>query len=343
MKHSVNHRPWINFKELRARLKMEEVLRHYKVEVRRKGEQHQGPCPLPDHTGSKTAHMFSANLARGIFQCFGCKAKGNTLEFAALMEKSDVNDGDALRKVAVGLQERFFPEGASNRKPEPAAALVQAAPKALPILVNEPLDFVLKDLDTSHPWFGDRGLTADTVHHFGLGYCSRGILKGRIAIPLHDNDGRLIGYAGRLVDESLVSVENPLYLFPSKRERQGRVLDFQKSAFLYNGSCIEAVGDDLIVVEEFPSVWWLHQCGFRKVVGLMGSEYSGEQLRTLASRLGPSCKVRLLPSGNEGSVRMADGLLHDLASHRFVRWTRLSKGGRPTDLTAAELKSCFTP
>ena len=342
MKHSVNHRPWVNFKELRARLKMEEVLRHYKVEVRRKGEQHQGPCPLPDHTGSKTAHMFSANLARGIFQCFGCKAKGNTLEFAALMEKADVNDGDALRRVAVGLQERFFPEGASSRKPvAPAASL--PAPPTLPVLVNEPLDFVLKDLDTGHPWFGDRGLTADTVRHFGLGYCSRGILKGRIAIPLHDNDGRLIGYVGRLVDESLVSVENPLYLFPSKRERQGRVLDFQKSAFLYNGSCIEGVGDDLIVVEEFPSVWWLHQCGFRNAVGLMGSEYSGEQLRILASGLGPSCKARLLPSGNDRSVRMAERLLCDLASHRFVRWTTLSEGGHPTDLSARELKVCFTP
>jgi hypothetical protein len=44
---TVNERVWINFKELRARLKFEEVLQLYGVEVKRKGEQHQGFCPTP--------------------------------------------------------------------------------------------------------------------------------------------------------------------------------------------------------------------------------------------------------------------------------------------------------
>ena len=86
---------WIDFKGLRKKLDFEQVLRHYGVEVKRKGNQHQGYCPLPNHQGKKNSPSFSANLERGIFQCFGCGAKGNVLEFAAMMEKADPKDGAA--------------------------------------------------------------------------------------------------------------------------------------------------------------------------------------------------------------------------------------------------------
>jgi len=66
---------WIDFKALRAKLDFEQVLRHYGVEVKRKGKQHHGFCPLPSHQGQKNSPSFSANLERGIFQCFGCGAK----------------------------------------------------------------------------------------------------------------------------------------------------------------------------------------------------------------------------------------------------------------------------
>jgi len=87
---------WVNFKELRARLSFEKVLEHYGVEVKRKGKQHHGYCPLPNHNGKRNSPSFSADLERGIFQCFGCGAKGNMLDFAALMSNADPKDGDAL-------------------------------------------------------------------------------------------------------------------------------------------------------------------------------------------------------------------------------------------------------
>src|ERR1043166_9099885 len=99
---------WIDFKALRAKLDFEQVLRHYGVEVKRKGgKQHHGFCPLPNHNGKRNSPSFSANLERGIFQCFGCGAKGNVLEFAGMMEKADPKDGAALHKIAVELQKRF--------------------------------------------------------------------------------------------------------------------------------------------------------------------------------------------------------------------------------------------
>jgi DNA primase len=94
---------WIDFKALRAALDFEQVLKHYGVEVKRKGVQHLGFCPLPNHGGKKNSQSFSANLERGIFQCFGCGAKGNVIDFAAYMENLDPQDGRELRKAATSL------------------------------------------------------------------------------------------------------------------------------------------------------------------------------------------------------------------------------------------------
>ncbi len=336
-------RVWINFKELRGRLKFEDVLQYYKVEVRRKGDQHMGPCPLPGHDPRKTGPSFSANLDRGIFHCFGCGAKGNALEFAALMSGVDPKDGNALRKVAVELQQKFFPEGASTRTRETPRVSEPAAPPAQQALINPPLDFELKGLDASHQYFEAHGFARSTVAHFGVGFCSRGALKDRMAIPLHDDQGQLVGYAGRVVDDGAVSEANPCYLFPSGRERSGTAIEFRKSLFLYNGHRIKAPCDDLVVVEEFPSVWWLHQHGFPSVVALMGSECSDRQAELIVSLVKPSGRVRIIPSGNDVGERLAQSLLCGLSPHRFVRWMRLGKGRQPTDVPALTLKTDFTP
>src|SRR5882724_4978158 len=101
---------WIDFKSLKQTLQFTAVLRHYGVEVKAKGNQHHGFCPLPNHNGKKNSPSFSANLEKGIFQCFGCGAKGNILDFAAMMSGADVSDGKALREVAMSLRKEFCPE-----------------------------------------------------------------------------------------------------------------------------------------------------------------------------------------------------------------------------------------
>src|SRR5581483_7547211 len=123
---------WINFKELRSKLDFEAVLTHYGVEVKRKGDQHHGFCPLPGHSGKRNSPSFSANLTRGIFQCFGCGAKGNVLEFAAIMEKVSLEGGAAFREVALKLQKQFCPHlGTASNQPQ-AERIVEKAPKAQP-------------------------------------------------------------------------------------------------------------------------------------------------------------------------------------------------------------------
>ena len=239
---------WIDFKELRAKLTFEQVLRHYQVEVRRKGNQHHGFCPLPKHNEKKNSPSFSANLEKGIFQCFGCGAKGNLLEFAAMMQDVDPKDGPAFREVAGELQKRFCPELGNNQaKEKPVKKVAKPEPNGLPVIVNAPLGFDLKGLNREHPYLLNRGFSQDTIDYFGLGFCSRGMLKDRIAIPLNLQTGELVGYGGRVVDDSTINEDNPRYRFPGARERDGKILEFRKTLFLYNGFRIKGPVDDLIV------------------------------------------------------------------------------------------------
>ena len=339
---------WIDFKELRKKLDFEQVLQHYGVEVKRKGNQHHGYCPLPSHQGKKNSPSFSANLERGIFQCFGCGAKGNVLEFAAMMEKIDPKDGAALREVAVKLQERFCPPGAPTEDTWTPASKKRRQPEKtlstsdLPVEVNQPLDFELKGLDAKHPYLLNRGFTQNTIDHFGLGFCSRGLLKDRVAIPLHNMAGVLVGYAGRVVDDSKITEQNPRYKFPGERKRDGKLFEFRKTLFLYNGFRFKEPLDDLILVESFTSVWWLYQNGLPNVAATMGADCSDKQAELIASLVKPAGRVWALTDGDPAGERHAHSLLTKVSPHRFVRWVKMADGKQPTDLSAERLKICCT-
>ncbi len=334
---------WIDFKELRAKITFESVLRHYGVEVKRNGNQHHGFCPLPNHNGKKNSPSFSANLEKGIFQCFGCGAKGNLLEFAAMMEKVDPKDGTAFRKVADKLRKQFCPELGGTPQAAPKPAEKPATPKVeeLPVVVNAPLDFELKGLDRTHPYLLNRGFTQDTIDYFGLGFCSRGSLKDRVAIPLHDHASKLIGYAGRVVDDAAISEDNPRYRLPSKRERDGKIFEFRKTQFLYNGFQIKEPVDDLIVVEGFTGVWWLNQSGLSNVVATMGADCSEKQAELIVSLVKPTGMVWIMPDGDAAGLRHAQILLTLVSPHRAMRWLKLADGKQPTDLSGEELKTRF--
>lgn len=329
---------WIDFRELRARLDFGKVLESYGVEVKRKGDQHLGFCPLPGHNGKKNSPSFSANLARGIFQCFGCGAKGNILDFAALMAKRDPTDGEAVRAVALELQKKFCPDAAEEKKPEPKQTEVKPA---LPGIANEPLDFELKKLDPKHSYLTGRGFTLETCIHFGLGFCSRGMLKDRIAIPLHRHDGKLVGYAGRVVNDTKIADENPRYRLPGARERGGKFFEFRKTLFVYNGYRIQKPVGDLIVAESFTAVWWLTQHGLPHAVATMGADCSDEQAALVVSLTAPNGRVWILGEGDPAGERFARSVLEKVSQHRFARWVKLGVGMQATDLDGEKLKACF--
>jgi DNA primase len=338
---------WVNYKSLRAELSFIEILHHYGVELKERGEQWQGFCPLPTHEGKRQSPSFSANVGRGIWQCFGCGAKGNVIEFAARMEGLNPDNPDDFRKAALLLQKTCVggvePDGRDRERPTavPKEAtrernVLEDLEEDASVVVNAPLDFELQRLEHDHPYLRERGFTDETIKTFGLGYCHRGLMKGRIAIPLHDMEGALIGYAGRIVDEEAIGKDTPRYLFPGSRERNGTRHEFRKSAFLYNGFRV-VNPSQLVVVESFTAVWWLTQAGITNVVALMGASCSETQANLLRDLVPENGSIWLFPDGDKAGERMAEETLVMLAPYRFVRWVKLEEGQQPTDMSKEEL------
>src|SRR5581483_9720141 len=350
---------WINFAELRERIPVTELLTQHDVKLKVRGERATGLCPLPTHPvrsdGKKRSPSFSVHLGKGIWHCFGCGAKGNALDLGARLLGLDPEDPAQLRKAVLKLAEMFGIECERPKQQQnpPKAAARSMAPGAFhappppvvnvtaKVVINEPIGFELKNLDSKHAYLFDRGFTVETIEYFGLGFCSRGMMKDRIAIPIHDEQGRLVGYAGRLVDDALIDADHPRYLFPGQRERDGALHEFHKSLLVYNLHRIATPVADLIVVEGFASVWWLHQHGYSNVTSVMGSSCSPEQAKLIADRLTGAGQIWLLPDANGAGTQMAAQALPLLAAHRPCRLVKLPANKQPTDCSSDDLKTIF--
>src|SRR5258705_2735626 len=104
-----------------------------------------------------------------------------------------------------------------------------------------------------------------TIKTFGVGYCARGLMRGRIAIPIYDERGDLVAYAGRSVGKELAETKGK-YRLPD---------GFKKSFVLFNlHRAKEHAARGLIVVEGFFDAMKVHQAAYPNVVALMGSTVS---------------------------------------------------------------------
>jgi len=331
---------WVNFQELRDALRFEQLLADYGVEHVVKGAQASAFCPLPAHKSRSTrqSRSFSVNLSKGIFQCFGCQAKGNVLEFGILMEGLDPSDKDQFRKGALMLKKRYL---ATERAEEHVAEETskdeneEPADEVTECVVNAPLEFELKSIDPEHAYLKTRGLTPEIIARFGLGYCSRGLMKGRVVIPLHDASGQLIGYAGRLVEDTAIDADTPKYLLPGARVKDGVRYEFRKGEFLFNGHRIsqEHPGgvESLVVVEGFFGALRLHQAGI-PTVALMGASCSEAQARLLLRLTQPHGRIFVMPDGDEAGEKCALSVIDSVCADRMVRWVRLAYRQEPDAL-----------
>ena len=111
----------------------------------------------------------------------------------------------------------------------------------------------------------------------------------------------LVGYAGRVVNDAATMEDNTRYRFPGARERDGKIFEFRKTPFLYDGFRIKAPVDNLIIVEGFTSVWWLNQNGLPNVVATMGADCSEKEAELIVSLVKPAGRVWIAPVGGTGT------------------------------------------
>jgi len=197
---------------------------------------------------------------------------------------------------------------------------------------NPPLDYTLA-LDPSHRYLAERGLIAETVAEFGVGYCPTGPLAGRIAIPIHDGRGELVAYAGRWPGQ------------PPPRQSKYKFVHSQwKGLEVFNLYRVlqQPVGLPLLVVQGFFDVMKLWQLGFRRVVALMGNELTLAQLQRILWHYPPPNPIVMLFDENDAGRWGRERALHLLCPHTFVRSVEFAQeGDRPEMLTAKELAAVY--
>ena len=317
---------FVDFKAVKAAITMEQLLVHYNIldQFKRTGDSLNGPCPI--HKGSNPT-QFRVSTTKNLWNCFSdCEHGGNTLDFITKMEKCSIHAA-ALKAI------EWFnldPEAmaASDDKAEPAEpkASVPAAKPATKTAANEenpgdggrpqglpnpPLKFRLDKLERNHPYLVEqRGLTPETIVDFGIGYCAKGMMADRIAIPIHNVKGEVVAYAGRFVGEPPEGT--PKYKLPP---------GFRKSQELFNldRAIKEPADKPLLIVEGFFDAMKIHDHGYRKVVALMGSTLSSVQEELIRQNTTSDSQVIVMLDENEAGKAGREDIACRLSKFCFVR------------------------
>jgi DNA primase len=196
---------------------------------------------------------------------------------------------------------------------------------------NPPLSFSLKNLNQDHSYLKERGLTEETIRTFGLGYCNRGIMKGRVVIPIHNEKGRFVAYAGRWPGEA-----------PETESKYKLPLGFKKHLEVFNLNRVEDNASELIVVEGFFYCMKLWQAGYRNTVAVMGADISPKQGELIISALGKDGRVITMFDGDEAGYRGVFKALSMFLHRIFIKEIRLEKGQQPDTLTEEEIKNLLS-
>lgn len=310
---------FIGFDRLKQSVTMEQVLARYGLleQLRRRGDNLSGVCPL--HQGHNPA-QFQVSLTKNCWFCFGdCQSGGSIVDFVARKE------GLTIREAGLLLQDWFMAQADHENDDAHAApdTLSKRNVRPPPKHTNALLGFTLRELDAAHPYLVERGLRPQTIHDFGLGYCSFGSLRDRIAIPIHDAQGRLIAHAGRWPG-------NPPDGQPKYRLPRG----FCKSIELFNQhrAANESGRQPLVVVEGFFGCMALWQTGHRRVVSIMGSLLSPAQGDRIVELVGEGGQAVLFFDGDAAGRKGCARAKARLEGRIALGVVQLPDGGQPDSL-----------
>lgn len=281
--------------EIKARNDIVGVVSEY-VKLDRRGSNYMGLCPFH----KEKTPSFSVSSTKQLFYCFGCQKGGNVINFISLAEGLDYGDSIRLLAERAGIT---LPE--SNNKDEEQKHLVR---QSIIEANTEAAKFFFSNLSKSEVamnYLKKRGISDKTIRSFGLGYSEdsgyslynhlkkkgfkddllikSGLVleskngglydrfRNRVMFPIFDVMGKVIGFGGRVLDDSvpkyLNSPETPVY----NKGRNLYALNFAR----------KQKNKQLIIVEGYMDVISLHQYGVTNVVATLGTALTENQGRLL--------------------------------------------------------------
>ena len=269
-----------------------------RVRLRKAGRNFTGLCPFHNE---KTP-SFSVSQEKQIYKCFGCGEAGNVISF--VMKDKNLPFVEAVKYLAnranIPLEMHNGEKSKSAKKKDLLYRVnVEAAKFFFSNLMNN---------QNAKEYFLNRGIKEETIKKFGLGFANdswnslmfylrkKGIndvlleeaglisvnkekgrkydrFRNRVMFPVFDYQGKVIGFGGRVLDDS-----KPKYL------NSPETLVFQKGTNLYglNFALKHNMSERyFVIVEGYMDLISLHQYGITNVVASLGTALTINQARLL--------------------------------------------------------------
>lgn len=290
------------------------------VSLKKQGRYLVGLCPFHHE---KTP-SFTITPEKGIFYCFGCGKGGNLITF--VMEKENVSFKEALEILAsfAGIKITSTSSHSEN--------------KYIRLLENVHKNFreflLSKEGTPYRNYLLARGVTNDSIMKFQIGASPDtpqwiynqfqqfeqdllflGVIKksgnqyydffkNRIIFPIFNTNGNIIGFGGRVIDDS-----KPKYL----NSHESSI--FHKGSTLYGlNFATHAIkkNDGAIITEGYLDVIGLHQIGIENVVAPLGTSFT-EDHKKLLTRY--TKNLILMMDGDEAGRNSALKIIALFADH----------------------------
>lgn len=283
--------------EIKARLSIEQLVGEY-VQLQKKGRNFVGLCPF--HSDSKPSFLVSPD--KGICYCFPCQKGGDIFSFYQLIENVDFRQSlkDLAEKAGVTIED--MPKETVTKDEKERARDCLAAAES----------FFMQTLQkhaATVEYLTKRGVTAPESKNFGLGlapdsytatydhllksgYSRTEIIaaglgiqsdlqdgrvhdrfRNRLMFPIHDHQGRIIGFGGRTLcnDDAkyLNTPDSPLY---------------RKSSVLYGlHRALKPMREKkrAIIVEGYFDVLACHRVGVLETVATCGTALTEDHVKFL--------------------------------------------------------------
>jgi len=320
---------WVDYRSLKSKINVLDVIKHFGIELKtQNGNQHYSTCPLPCHAGDRNnPNAFSMNTEKNAWRCLTNCGSGNVIDLYARLSDRDPADKTVFRECAVEMQEEFL--GGVETLPQNRPAQEKAPVKPKPLEPNTPLTFELNPKADIPYLLEEKKFPVDFLSKLGIGWVSKGMFSGRVVVPIHNEKGELVAYAGRGQKEADI-IKRGRWLLPKS---------FHKSMELFNQhramEC-DLESDGLVVVEGFWSALRWHQAGY-PAVGLMGCDMSDCQLDRIASM---TSRVWLMLDNDDAGLKAREKVALKLAGKvavRIVNYPDNTPHTQPEDFTTDEL------